>query len=91
MDYTQKHHLHETLSVSAPPRIGPTTEAIPNMPDNAAMYIGILFKGTEKPIIVMPPENKAEAPAPATALPIISIGELVAEAHMIDPTFQSMN
>lgn len=61
------------------------------MPDNAAMYIGILFKGTEKPIIVMPPENKAEAPAPATALPIISIGELVAEAHMIDPTFQSMN
>ena len=61
------------------------------MPDNAAMYIGILFKGTEKPIIVMPPENKAEAPAPATDLPIISIGELVAEAHMIDPPFQSMN
>ena len=33
---TQKHQRQDTLSVRAPPRIGPTTEAIPNMLDNAA-------------------------------------------------------
>ena len=33
----QKHHLQDALSVKAPPRIGPITEDIPNILDNAAM------------------------------------------------------
>lgn len=33
----QKHHLQDARSVNAPPRIGPTTDDIPNMLDNAAM------------------------------------------------------
>jgi hypothetical protein len=65
----QKHHLHEALSVRAPPSSGPTTLEIPNIEDNAAMYSGRFMSGTEKPTIVMPPENRADAPAPATALP----------------------
>ena len=34
---TYKHHRQETWSVKAPPKIGPTTEEIPNMLDSAAM------------------------------------------------------
>lgn len=33
----QKHHRQEALSVKTPPKIGPTTEDIPNMLDNAAI------------------------------------------------------
>ena len=33
----QKHHLQDARSVNAPPRIGPTTDDIPNILDNAAM------------------------------------------------------
>lgn len=33
----------------------------------------------------MPPENSAEAPAPATALPTISMTEFLAAAQIIDP------
>jgi len=77
------------LSVKAPPRIGPTTDAIPNILDKHATYIGRLAKGTENPMIVNPPENKAEAPAPAIALPMMSIGELVAAAHTTDPTIKN--
>ncbi len=52
--FIQKHHLHETLSVKAPPSSGPTTDEMPNMLDKAAMYIGLLIKGTVKPTIVIP-------------------------------------
>lgn len=55
------------------------------MLDMAAMNIGLFFIGTLKPMIVMPPENSAEAPAPATARPTISITEFFAAAQMIDP------
>jgi hypothetical protein len=41
--------------------------------------------GTEKPIIVMPPEKSAAAPTPATARPMISIVELTAAAQMMEP------
>lgn len=37
-------------------------------------------------MMVIPPENNAEAPAPATARPMISMGELVAAAQMTEPT-----
>jgi hypothetical protein len=82
---TQKHHLHETLSVRTPPKRGPTTDEIPNMLDKAAMNIGRLIRGTVKPTIVMPPENNADAPAPATARPTMSITEFLAAAHIIEP------
>ena len=36
--------------------------------------------------MVMLPENKAAAPAPATARPTMSISELVAAAQIIEPT-----
>lgn len=56
------------------------------MLDKDATYIGRFSNGTARAIIVIPPENSAEAPAPATALPTISIGELVATAQITDPT-----
>lgn len=34
----------------------------------------------------MPPEKIADAPTPAIARPMISIVELTAAAHMIEPT-----
>lgn len=71
--------------------IGPTTDAIPNILDSDAMYIAILSNGTENPIIVMAPENKPEAPAPATARPIMSIGEFTAAAQITDPTTKSQS
>jgi hypothetical protein len=83
---TQKHHLHETLSVRTPPKRGPTTDEIPNMLDKAAMNIGRLIRGTVKPTIVMPPENNADAPAPATARPTMSITEFLAAAQIIEPS-----
>lgn len=36
--------------------------------------------------MVMPPEYSAAAPAPATARPMMNMGELVAAAHIIEPT-----
>jgi hypothetical protein len=72
--------------VNAPPRSGPTTDAIPNILDKLAMYMGRLARGTEYPIMVIPPENNADAPAPATARPTMSIAELVAAAHITEPT-----
>jgi hypothetical protein len=86
---TQKHHLQDTLSVKAPPSKGPTTDEMPNIELRAAMYIGRFTSGTVNPTIVMPPENKAEAPAPATARPTISITEFVAAAQRMDPNSKS--
>lgn len=37
-------------------------------------------------MIVIPPEKRAAAPAPATARPMMNMGELVAAAHIIEPT-----
>jgi hypothetical protein len=39
--------------------------------DNSAMKIGRRTSGTVNPTIVIPPENKALAPNPATARPTI--------------------
>ena len=83
---TQKHHLHVALSVKTPPSRGPTTDDIPNMLERVAIYKDRFLKGTEIPTIVMPPENMADAPAPAIALPRISMVESFAAAHRIDPT-----
>jgi hypothetical protein len=72
--------------VKAPPKSGPTTEDIPNILERAAMKMGRFCKGTLKPTIVIPPENKALAPAPATARPTMSITEFLAAAHNIEPS-----
>lgn len=48
--------------------------------------MGRFFRGTENPTIVMPPENNAEAPAPAIARPTISITEFFAAAQTMEPT-----
>lgn len=61
------------------------------MLDMAAIYIGLFFSGTLNPTIVIPPENNAEAPAPATARPTISITEFVAAAHIIEPSSKRHN
>ena len=47
------------------------------------------FSGTEYPTIVMPPEKRPEAPAPAIARPTMSIGELIAVAQTMEPTSKS--
>ena len=51
------------------------TDDIPNMLDNAAMYMARLLKGTVKPMMVMLPENNADAPTPATARPMMKVTE----------------
>lgn len=56
------------------------------MLDNAAINMGRRISGTVKPTMVMPPENNALAPAPATARPTMSITEFLAAAHRIEPT-----
>ena len=48
--------------------------------------MGRLCRGTVYPIIVIPPENNAEAPTPATARPTMSIVEFVAAAQSTEPT-----
>lgn len=82
----QKHHRHDTLSVSTPPKIGPTTDAIPNMEESEAMKMALLRRETLYPIMVIPPENKAAAPAPATARPQMSMTEFLAVAHKTEPS-----
>jgi hypothetical protein len=76
--------------VKAPPRRGPATDATPNILESIAIYRGRRLKGTVKPIIVIPPEKSAEAPAPAIARPKMSMTELVAAAQIMEPTSKSM-
>ncbi len=76
----------DSLSVNAPPNRGPMTEEIPNIEEMAAMKMGLRSNGTVKPTIVMLPENKAEAPAPATARPIINMTEFLAAAQITEPS-----
>jgi hypothetical protein len=75
--------------VRAPPRRGPTTDEIPNILLIAAMNIGLLVNGTLKPMMVIPPENSALAPAPATARPTMSMTEFFAAAHITEPSSKS--
>jgi hypothetical protein len=65
------------------------TEEIPNMEEMAAIKMGLFFNGTVKPTIVILPENKAEAPAPATARPTINITEFLAAAQITEPSSKS--
>jgi hypothetical protein len=76
--------------VKAPPSNGPTTEEIPNILDNRAIYMARFLKGTENPMMVIPPEKRAAAPAPATARPTMSMVELVAAAHKTEPASKMM-
>lgn len=84
--HIQKHHLQLARSVSTPPRMGPITEEMPNILDSIAIYIALLLNGTENPTMVMPPENSAAAPAPATARPTINMTEFLAVAQMMEPS-----
>jgi len=63
---------------------------MPNMLDSKAMYMARFRKGTENPTMVMPPEKRAAAPAPATARPTISMFELVAAAQRTEPASKMM-
>ena len=74
----QTYHLHVKfgLSVKAPPMSGAMTEEMPNMLDKIPIYNARFLKGTENPIIMVPPENIAAPPKPATARPMISATEL---------------
>lgn len=69
-----------------PPIMGPATDA-------AALTLEIMAKnrarrcsGTQYPITAIPPATIAACPTPATALPAINMGELVAAAHRAEPT-----
>ena len=66
-------------------------EAMPNMLDMHAMKRVRFRRGTLNPMIVRPPENRPEAPRPATARPTIKVGEFFAVAHMTDPTRQRVS
>lgn len=46
---------------------------------------GDLARGTELPMMVQPPFIKPEEPAPATARPAISMGDVFAKAQMREP------
>ncbi len=61
-------------------------EVIPRMLDKIAMYMALLSMATDLPMIVNAPLNKRLAPLPATERPIMSMAELVAAAHSVDPT-----
>jgi hypothetical protein len=43
------------------PSKGPTTDAIPNMLDLAAMNMGLFLRGTVKPMIVIPIKSEIES------------------------------
>jgi hypothetical protein len=58
------------------------------MLDSAAMYNGLLRRGTANATMVIPPENKPAAPEPAIALPTMRTFELGATAQTIEPTTQ---
>lgn len=55
------------------------------------MYMALFRSGTEKPIIVMPPEKSAAAPTPATARPTINMVELTAAAQTMEPSSNMSN
>lgn len=77
--------------MSTPPNMGPTTEAIPNMEESDAMKMALLRRETLYPIMVIPPENRAAAPAPATARPQMSMTEFFAVAHKMEPSSNMTN
>lgn len=84
--FIQKHHRQLARSVKTPPSNGPTTEDMPNILDSSEMYNALFLNATEKPMIVIPPEKRAAAPAPAMALPTMSMTEFLAAAQTIDPS-----
>jgi hypothetical protein len=58
---------------------------------DATEKIGRFCSDTEYPIILIPSDNSAAAPATATARPTMNIGELVTAVHMIEPTSKIMS
>ena len=85
-----KQYLHDNSCVKTPPNIGPTTAERPNMDEIPAIQTGRFDSGTTRSMISIPPVKRKDAAAPATALPLISMIEWVAVAHMTDPTMRKI-
>lgn len=84
--HIQKHHLHDTSWVKAPPRTGPTVTAIKKTLDTALVYTARCSKATVWLMMLKAPCRAPAAPSPATALPSINIWELTAAAQSTEPT-----
>lgn len=67
--HIQKHHLHETFSVMAPPSTGPTVTAIKKTLNTALVYTARCSKATVWLMMPNAPWRAPAAPRPATALP----------------------
>ena len=80
------HHRHEAYDVKAPPKSGPQTTPIFDIPIIIPKYFGRLCNGIDADAIVMPPFMSPELPMPATTLPTISILDEVATPHRREPS-----
>jgi hypothetical protein len=80
------HQRHETYWVKTPPRMGP--KAIPSWP--IPMFkpraLACFLTGKTQEMIVKAPVPMPEAPAPAMARPMISMGDDTAAPAMADPS-----
>ncbi len=84
--YNQKHHLHVTLSVKAPPTTGPMLEKRPNKLTTIPRNKGRSWRVQTYVRIPKAPWSNPGAPRPAIALPVMKTGELGAEAQTMEPT-----
>ena len=66
------HHRHVTLDENAPPRSGPTTEAIPYAEPTSPVTRGLCFGLAAKAMIVYAPDPTPAPPSPAIARPTMS-------------------
>lgn len=86
-DITHKHHLQVALlSVNAPPRRGPATEATAKQAPNKPWYIGRLCKGTVLIMMVIAPVKIPDDPNPAIARPMMSDVDVGAAPQRAEPT-----
>ena len=70
----------------SPPRVGPSTPAIPYMLVTRAIPNGLARRGTDLPKIAKLPQSSPAAPAPEITLPTINAAEFGAAALRIEPT-----
>ena len=61
-------------------------DVMPKMLDKTAMCSPLFYRGMDIPMIAKAPLKSRLAPKPATARPTISMAELFAAAHSVDPT-----
>lgn len=75
-----------TLSVKVPPRIGPTTDEIPNSNPNIELMIGRFAGGTSGIVSSIAPEKMKADANPAIARPRMKAVELGAAPQSTEPT-----